>query len=297
MKCLFVANPQSGKGKIVKKKDYIISRLKQKFEEVDYLETQHAGHLTQIIECSYSNYDCIVVSGGDGTVNETVTALADKPNAPTIGYIPSGTVNDVARTLSIPKNVKKAVDIIINCDPFEYDVMKVNDRFGIYVCGFGMFTSSSYKTKQAAKRRLGKFAYVVDSVKEFFVSHPIAFEFKSEQINLCGSAALMLVVNSRSVAGMRFNKRASLQDGQADVVVFLEDKKNVSLATKLRIFKMFLFGINSVRKSKHVAVFQCGQAHVKVDGTPINLDGENGGQGTFDLKMINKGIKIYARCK
>lgn len=295
MKCLFVANPESGKGKIVKKKDYIISRLKQKFEVVDYVQTERAGHLTEIIEERYANYDCVVVSGGDGTVNETVTALAEKPNAPIIGYIPSGTVNDVARTLGISRNVKKAVDIIINGKPFEYDIMKINQRYGIYVCGFGMFTTSSYKTKQSAKRKMGKFAYVLDSVKEFFVSKPINFEFESSNKCISGATALALFINSRSVAGMRFNKDANLQDGTVDVVVFLEKKKRVSFATKLRIFKMFLFGINSVKKSKQVEVFECKSARVKVGDAVVNLDGENGGQGDFDLDTINKGITIYAR--
>ena len=291
---MFVANPNSGRGTIVKRKDYIINRLKTKFDIVDYRETEHTGHLTEIIESCYTDYDCVVVSGGDGTVNEVVTALAEKENAPAIGYIPSGTVNDVAHTLRIPKNINRALDIIINGKPFEYDIMKINNKYAIYVCGFGLFTSSSYETKQSAKRRVGKVAYAFKAVKEFFVAKSYDFEFESENISLRGKTALALIVNSKYVAGMKFNKPADLQDGKADVIIFLEKKRKVGFGTKMRIFKMFLCGIDKVRQSKRVAMFSVSSAKVKCDAI-VNCDGENGGVGGFEMKIINKGIKIYAK--
>lgn len=294
MKCLFVANPNSGRGTIVKRKDYVIKRLQTKFDVVDYRETEHSGHLTEIIEECYADYDCVVVSGGDGTVNEAVSALAEKENAPAIGYIPSGTVNDVAHTLRIPKSVKRALDVIINGKPFEYDIMKINDKYAIYVCGFGLFTSSSYETKQSAKRRVGKIAYAFKATKEFFVAKSYDFEFEGDGQTLCGKTALALIVNSKYVAGMKFNKPADLQDGKADVIIFLEKKNRVSFGTKMRIFKMFLCGINRVRRSKHVAMFSVANAKVKCNAV-VNCDGENGGVGGFNMKVINKGIKIYAK--
>ncbi len=294
MKCLFVANPNSGRGTIVKNKDYIVNRLKSKFDIVDYRETEYAGHLTEIIEECYFKYDCIVISGGDGTVNEAVSALVEKENAPAIGYIPSGTVNDVAHTLRIPRRIKGALDIIINGQPFEYDVMKINDRYAIYVCGFGLFTLSSYETKQSIKRRVGKMAYVFKGVKDFFTAKAYDFEFEGDGQTLCGKTALMLITNSKYVAGMKFNKPADLQDGRADVVIFLEKKKKISFGTKMRIFKMFLCGINKVRCSKHVAMFNISRAKVKCDAV-VNCDGERGCVGDFEMEVISKGIKIYAK--
>ena len=101
----------SGNGK--KNNNKIIERLKEKYEVVDFVETQYKSHIIDILNEKYKEYDTVVVTGGDGTLNETVNALAEKENAPKIGYIPSGTCNDVARSLNIPKNVDKALDIIL----------------------------------------------------------------------------------------------------------------------------------------------------------------------------------------
>ena len=59
------------------------------------------------------SYDLIVASGGDGTLNEVITGLI-KANANTpIAYIPTGTTNDFATTLGIPKNIPRAVEITV----------------------------------------------------------------------------------------------------------------------------------------------------------------------------------------
>ena len=73
-------------------------------------------------------FDRIVVSGGDGTLNEAVKGLmefgADK--RPCLGYIPTGTTNDFASTLELPKSIAKSSDIAINGVPFKCDIGKFN---------------------------------------------------------------------------------------------------------------------------------------------------------------------------
>ena len=77
MKCIFIYNPKSGKGKIAKKIDYIKSRLQEKYEEVDVYATKAAGDLTVKVREIADQYDCIVFSGGDGTFNEVLQGLGE----------------------------------------------------------------------------------------------------------------------------------------------------------------------------------------------------------------------------
>lgn len=280
-------------GRKQKENDKIIARLKEKYEVVDFAETQYRAHLTKIVSDTVSNYDLIVVTGGDGTLNEAVNGLAGKENAPVLGYIPSGTCNDVARSLSIPKNVDKALDIILKGNVFDYDLMKVNENYCIYVCGTGIFTSSSYSTNQKSKRKLGKLAYYLNGFKEAICGKTFQLQFESNELNYSGTADLMLLMNSRSVAGFSLNKNADLQDGKVDVCIIHEkkQKKRVSFANKLRIAKMFLFGYDRLKNTKHIKVASLDRAKVKCCEI-INEDGECCQCSEFELQVIQKGIKI-----
>ena len=76
MKCLFLYNPKSGKGKIIKKLDYIIKTLKQKFQTVDVHETTSANNLIEVVKEKSMQYDVIIFSGGDGTFNDVTCGVA-----------------------------------------------------------------------------------------------------------------------------------------------------------------------------------------------------------------------------
>ena len=67
------------------------------------LSTAGPKDATRIVEERGTEYDYIVCSGGDGTMNEVATGLMSLEQKPVCGYIPAGTVNDFASSLSIPK--------------------------------------------------------------------------------------------------------------------------------------------------------------------------------------------------
>ena len=76
------------------------------------------------------------VSADGKTINEVVNGFGENENAPILGIIPAGTVNDVAHSLHISKNLKKAVKTLVEGDVFEHDIFKVNEKYGIYVLRF-----------------------------------------------------------------------------------------------------------------------------------------------------------------
>ena len=105
MRCLFAYNPVSGKGKIKKKLAYIVERLSEKYDEVVVYETKRAGDIVNVASKAVE-YDAFIFSGGDGTFNEVLTGLGEHGKDVVLGYIPTGTVNDVARTMKIKRNIK-----------------------------------------------------------------------------------------------------------------------------------------------------------------------------------------------
>lgn len=77
----------------------------------DYAPTQHAGHATELArEAVKNNYETILVAGGDGTVGEAANGMIG--SQATLGILPLGSFMNVARMLSIPTELEKAVELI-----------------------------------------------------------------------------------------------------------------------------------------------------------------------------------------
>ena len=85
MKCVFIYNPVSGKGKIEKKLNYIIKKLKEKYNEVEVRATQAPGDMTRFAQEAIGQVDAIIFSGGDGSFNEVLQGVAGVENMPELG--------------------------------------------------------------------------------------------------------------------------------------------------------------------------------------------------------------------
>lgn len=290
-KCLFVYNPFSGRGKIAKKEKQIVSMLETKFE-VDVVVSEYAGHIGDIVKERGEKYDLIVVSGGDGTLNEIVNSLALLSKKPRLGYIPTGTVNDVAHSLYIPRNIKKAVKNILEGQVYKHDIFRMNDRYGIYVCCAGLFTETSYATNQKAKKKIGKIAYAFHGLKKIFVTPSVNLKLTYDQGEIDGKFAFMLFLNSRSVAGMRINRRALLNDGLIDVILVRSKKDIVNIPAIARVALLFIRGVPK-KSSKGIEFLRLNKFTVATSSdTIINLDGEKIGAGSFEFEVIRQGVDI-----
>ena len=295
MKSIFVYNPESGKSLVVKYKDYILKKLSKQFGEIDCVSTTHAGHAKELASDSCGKYDYFFIAGGDGTLNEVINGMGSNEEKPIIGYIPTGTVNDIARSIGISRNLKKAVKNILEGEPFEHDIFRLNRRYGIYVCCTGLFTKASYDTQRYNKKKYGKAAYFNHAVKEIQETKPthIKLEINGETIEKnCG---LVLILNSRSVAGFPINKHADLNDGEVEVVLFHSPHKNIHFNDISIIFKAFAFGIDSVKHHHSVSYFKASKFKITTeDGTVINLDGEKSDEGSFTFTVLPRAVKIIA---
>lgn len=296
MKCLFVYNPNSGKSGLQKRIDFIKNELSKIYDEVDYRPTEYRGHAKEIARDACGKYDYLVVSGGDGTFNEIVNGIAEQANAPIIGYLPSGTVNDISRSLRIPRNLKKAINILKSNKIYEHDIFKSNGEYGIYFCGAGAFTSSSYDTTQKNKKFWGKVAYFFHGVKELFDITDFNVKITRDGRTLADDKyIMMLILNSRSTAGFILNSHADLSDGTVDVVL-IKRKNNKfwnRLKSLLTMAKIFLFDIKSVKDGPNVTKLALDEFTIHTNKRLIiNVDGEKGSYGNMQFKTLNKAIKI-----
>jgi diacylglycerol kinase family enzyme len=108
-KLLFVFNPFSGKAQIKNQLLDIVDVMVKADYEVTIYPTQAQGDAIHKIETEAGDYDLVVCSGGDGTLDEVVTGMMHREKKVPLGYIAAGSTNDFATSLGIPKNMVKAL--------------------------------------------------------------------------------------------------------------------------------------------------------------------------------------------
>lgn len=223
-KMLFLVNPKAGQQELRINLLEMIDVFTAGGYDVTVHTTQGPGDLTCWVGEYGAQYDRIVCAGGDGTLNEAVTGVMMLEDRPPIGYIPGGTVNDVAHTLGISREPVKAAREIISGVPQAIDVGSFcGGRWFTYVAGFGAFTDVSYETPQAEKRVLGRLAYLLKGAKTLGEIRPIPMRMHVNGQVIEDEVLLGLVCSTTSVGGFRPKtpviKGVSLDDGLSEVIV------------------------------------------------------------------------------
>ncbi len=220
-KVLLIVNPCAGRTKSRAGTFEIVDKFSKNDYEFTVRTTTCQGDATNIVKRELDEHDMVVCCGGDGTLNETVNGVMDMPRRVPIGYIPSGSTNDLATTLGIPKDIKEATDLIMSGQLNDYDVGLFNNRYFTYVASFGAFTRSSYATSQKLKNKFGYLAYLPTAV-------PDAFNIKKYKLRIEHDGGVLedefvfgAISNSTSVGGFfTFDRNEiKLNDGVFEVLL------------------------------------------------------------------------------
>lgn len=165
---LYIYNPTAGRQKAKNNLSEALVAFARQGYEITVHPTLFAGDAAETATAQGGNYDRVVCSGGDGTLNETVRGLLAIPEdqRPVLGYIPAGTTNDFSRTLELPKTVAELAEVAGTGQPRRIDVGEAAGHPFTYVAAFGLFTDVSYSTPQANKNLLGHFAYLLEGVSK-----------------------------------------------------------------------------------------------------------------------------------
>ncbi len=231
-KALFVFNLRSGKGMIKSKIADVLDTLVKAGYEVTAHPTQESADAKRLVEERAGEYDLVVCSGGDGTLDETVTGMIRGGHHVPIGYIPTGSTNDFGATLKIPKNITKAAEIAAYGEDFACDIGKFNDDSFIYIAAFGLFTDISYGTSQQMKNAFGHAAYLFELAKQF--GRPIPGYAMRVEVNgevLEDRFSYGMITNSSSVGGIKdlSGKNVDLADGLLEVTLVREPQNPLEL--------------------------------------------------------------------
>lgn len=292
-KLLFVLNPRSGKAQI---KNHMLDIL-DTFTKAGYCATVYPTQAPldayNFIKEHAGNFDLLVVSGGDGTLDEAVRGIMEYPENERIpiGYIPSGTMNDFAASLNISKDMLEAAETAVTGSPFECDICEFNGTPFNYVAAFGAFTDVPYDTSQESKNFFGQIAYWLEGMKRLpsLTTYHVRVTIGDELIE--DDFALGIVLNSISVAGMRdlsIFADSTLDDGLFEVGL-------IKMPANILQLQSVLFNLAQGKKdAEGYTVIRASEASFEFDDdVKWTLDGEFGGAcKKADIRVLDKAVKF-----
>ena len=285
-KAVFIINLKSG----TSSKEAIpglIDRTIDK-EKFDYelVVTQYAGHASEIAAKAKSDgVELVVAVGGDGTVNEVARAIVHSQTA--LGIIPCGSGNGLARHLLLPMNVKKAIEVLNECEIRDLDYGIINGYPFFCTCGMGFDAFVSQKFAEAGKR--GPITYVENVLREGLKYKPETYVLQDDNGTIKYKAFLISCANASQYGNNAYiAPQASMSDGLMDVIIM--EPFDVFEAPQISI-DMFN---KTLDKNSKIKTFRCRKLHIHrskpgvihYDGDPV-MTGED-----IDVELKPKGVKI-----
>ena len=272
-KTLFIYNPKAGRGTVRESLPDIVETFSANDMEVVVHPTVRAKDATETVEKRGKDFDQIICSGGDGTLDEVVTGMMRGGFSVPIGYIPAGSTNDFAASVGIPSDFADAASGIVNGKVCPMDVGRLDQDYFIYVAAFGAFTDVSYKTSQTSKNMLGHLAYLIEGMKSLPSIKGWKMSYQSDTISGEGEFLYGMITNSNSVGGFKgiTGKNIDLDDGLFEVTLITVTENLLELPS---IAGALLNG----DKNQHIITFKTSHLEFESDEmVPWTTDGEYGG--------------------
>lgn len=288
-KARIIYNPTSGREAIKKALPNILEKLETAGYETSAHATTCEGDAIDAARTAVERgYDLIVAAGGDGTINEVVHGVAEQEYRPKLGILPAGTTNDFARALQIPRDINKAVDVILEGNSLKLDIGKVNEHYFINIAGGGKLTELTYDVPSKLKTMLGQLAYYMKGIEMLPSLKPAHVRIEYDEHVLEEDIMLFLISNTNSVGGFeKLAPDARLNDGYFDVLIL----KKTNLAEFIQIASLALRGEHL--KSKNIIYTQAKRVKVtNEDKMQLNIDGEYGGMLPGEFINLEEHIEF-----
>lgn len=276
------------KGKINEFIPHIKQRLLLRFAQVDAMFSAELDGAETLAYKFANKYDVVVSCGGDGTLHEVVNGVMKSGAHPVIGILPFGTCNDVARTLGIPFKLDKAIDCLLRLNTTNYDIMFDGKDYITYSIATGYLVKSTYSATEKSKRKFGRFAYFMSALKCLFNLEAIPVTITCDGTRFHTKIAYVMFVNGENAGGFKLNKGDTIDNGK---VKFVMIKRTNAFANFLTFIKMFLFGVNSIRKNKSVIIREVQNFEIENHANAsFILDGEK-------VKFLKKSVQVLTGIK
>lgn len=288
-KLLLIYNPVSG----MTKTRLSLQKAVEFYDSHNYLVT--VCLVNRLEDCAssidFTSYDLIVCSGGDGTLNITVSFLMERNLPAEIAYIPSGSTNDFAYSLGLTGDEDVRLQNTVAGTPKKIDVGRFNtSRYFLYAAAFGLFTKVSYTTPQKVKNLLGHAAYILEGIKSIadLKDYHMTVELDEEIVE--GDFILGMITNSLSIGGFKniLPPDTALDDGLFEIVL-VRMPKTIAALNEIGISLL----AEKPENNQHIIYRKTAKIIVRSpEKIAWTLDGEFGGEA--DVVRIENRRKLLS---
>ena len=292
-KMLFIYNPKAGKAQIRNKLADILDVFTKGDYEITVYPTQKSEDAMEKTRDRSKDYDIVVCSGGDGTLDEVVTGMIRSGFRTPIGYIPAGSTNDFANSLFMPKSMTDAASMIMEEKLYHCDIGRFNNQSFTYIAAFGLFTDVAYQTDQDLKNILGHVAYLLEGVKRLFDIKSYHMRIESEELTVEDDFIFGMITNSRSVGGFKnlTGKNVDMNDGLFEVTMITRPKNPLELQEIMTAMLTAEDNTDLIHSFKSARVTITSEEPV-----PWTLDGEYGGSHTqIEIENCHEALNLYLK--
>lgn len=281
MKALLFYNLKAGRGKALANIEKVADVFRASgFDTVplpiDFAKNPFDGH---------EDAQMAVVAGGDGTINYVVNRMKERGLDMAIGIIPSGTANDFAGAVGMSRNPVEAARQIVTGREQRLDCGCVNGLSFVNIFSFGLFTTTSQRTSDERKRKLGKLAYILEGIGELRSLRPLPLHFVTDGGEFDVDALMVLIFNGETAGGFRLARTADVRDGLFDALVL--ERRNFAV-TCVDMVRYLLGGSpRSVRHFRSQRISVSGVENILTD-----VDGQRGADFPLDISCTAGGLRV-----
>lgn len=272
MTMLVIYNPSSGSGEGAKVGKLVEKELKSKGIDFTCYPTQSRDDLISYLIRNAMLYAKVIVIGGDGTIRDAIAAMNEINWPSSLGIIPAGSGNDLARFLGKNMDPVTLINryIISEDDEYIYGA-RCNEKTFINVLGIGINTAILRKRVFWKKIVGGKFSYLLSSLISLILYRPKFYDIKADGVDKSDKYYIITVCNGKYFgAGMKISPDSDLYSRDLSIIAL----RNVS---KLKLIKAFM----KIYKGEHINLgyvdyYQAKEIKVKFqsDDEYLDMDGD-----------------------
>jgi diacylglycerol kinase (ATP) len=284
--CTIIVNPTSGRERAPRYLPLLHNVLSKKYEDLNVKLTEGPDEARRFARQAAEHNSDVVCMGGDGTINEVINGMVPVNSQSAFGFIPFGTVNDLARALGIPRSPKGAIRMLADSKIKNIDVGLINDRYFINIVAAGILPETMSQVSIKEKTLFGSMAYFMKAFQ--VLPKQKSYHFRIEDEN-----GTVIEITSPMICGMLTDSAGSFRN------LLPPDKRNQGMI-KLALFRNFEW-LSAIRQApKLLAGLQMGEdlltvigikkVHISIEDSDdelwTNVDGDKGPKFPIDLSIL-----------
>lgn len=287
-KYLLIANPTAGSGRSADTIDAVCQILDERGVEYEMMLTTAPKNATTLARLHHSRFDAVVAMGGDGTVSEVAAGMVHAPVP--MGIIPSGSCNDFVKTVNIPMQVEKAVDILLSGHIREVDAGRINDTYFINNVGIGFDGEVNRVASDPKNRTTGMMKHMSALAASIGRYDPPMMKVVING-RIIEQKIFQITVGNGAVCGggFKLTPDAVIDDAMFDVLLIN------GLGVGSRIFHLPKVFNGTISRTKHAFIERAPKLTITSNKLlPIHIDGEVYSHDTCHIEILSKALKVIA---